>query len=48
VPTCPAPASLCVFEVLYARNSDVRALPLSERREFLGELVKPPAGPASR
>ena len=39
-----APASLCVFDVLYARNSDVRVLPLSERRELLGELVKPRPG----
>jgi bifunctional non-homologous end joining protein LigD len=35
-----APAALCVFDVLYARNSDVRVLPLAERRELLHELVK--------
>jgi bifunctional non-homologous end joining protein LigD len=39
-----APAALCLFDVLYAKNSDVRVLPLSERRELLRELVKPRQG----
>jgi len=39
-----APAALCVFDVLYAHNRDVRALPLSERRGLLKELVGPRPG----
>ena len=39
-----APVALCVFDVLYARNTDVRALPLSKRRELLEDLLKPRPG----
>jgi len=39
-----APAAFCAFDVLYAQGADVRALPLSQRREIMGALVESQPG----
>ena len=38
-PVNATPATFCAFDVLCARGADVRALPLSQHRQFFGALV---------